>query len=71
MGVGDLGAGRVSDERDFSVVRGHGVDCRDQCGDVSAQGDLGTIGVLRSHTGQRHQMSAVTGLLEDGNDLLP
>ena len=69
--MGDRAAGGVPDEHDLAVGRVDGVDRLDDRVDVVAQGDLGAVGVLRLHAGQRERVRAVPGLLEGGHDLVP
>jgi hypothetical protein len=61
----------VPDEHDLAVGRVEGVDHADDRVDVVAQGDLGAVGVLRFHSGQRERVGAVPRLFKGGNDLLP
>jgi len=69
--MGDRATSGMSDEYDAAVGRLDGIDrCNDRV-DVVAQGDLGTLCVLRLHAGQGECMGTMARLAQLGNDLVP
>jgi hypothetical protein len=61
----------VAHEHDLAAGWVQRVDHLNDRGEVVAQGDLGAVGVVGLHAGQRERVGAVPGLLQGGNDLVP
>ena len=64
-------AGGVPDQHYGTAGRVARVDGGNHRTDVIFESNTAPIGLLRFHSGQRDRMGLVSGLLENGNDLLP